>query len=460
MADLTQSSSTVSTAAPSYYTDYLSNLASKGTAAGAGVSPAAWDPNALQNQAFTGVASNVGNYQPGLTTAGQTFGQAGSTDVTGAANPFLAAGTTTSGLTQANPYLTSGTSSAAPLVADYMNPYTSNVVDQIRLANQQNIQQNLSPGITAGAVGGGQFGSQRGANALALGISNANIGALGKQAEALQAGYTQALTAAQKQRENQLQAGQTAGTLQNQFNTNQVTAGQVAGNMAAQQGQLLRDVGTGQAALANQQQTQGLADVNALATLGGQQQTIAQNKALLPLDVLSKQAALMSGAQLPMTTTSTMTGSPLSAIAGLGALGVGLNTAPTAGGITPWQRILSGLGMGGGGSSIQTANNAFQSADGTWYPTQAAAGAADTAYLAGYGGSSTGFQAADGNSYATQAEADAATDAYLGVGGGAGGGAAGGGNDYGMGGGFEAADGNSYATQAEADAATDAYLNP
>jgi len=372
VADLTQSSSTVATAAPSYYTNYLSDLAKTGTAAtDALVNPTtglpapaatqAWSPTALQSKAFTDVNTNVGNYQSGLDTAGKTFKAAGDTDVTGAAKTLLDAGTTTSGLTQANPYLTSGTSSAAPLVADYMNPYTSNVVDQIRLANQQNIQQNLSPGITAGAVGGGQFGSQRGANALALGISNANLGALGQQATALQSGYAQALAAAQAQRAAQLQAGSTAGTLQNQYNTNQVTAGQVAGNMAAQEGQLLRDVGTGQAALANQTQTQGLADVNALATLGGQEQAIAQNKALMPLDVLSKRAALMSGAQLPMTTTSTMTGSPLSAIAGLGSLGVGLMT-PAAGtvtaanptGISPLDKLKNLLGYTGSSTPSNT----------------------------------------------------------------------------------------------------------
>ena len=334
MADLTQSSSEVKTAAPQYYTDYLTNLAGQGTAAGAAaMAPAgasAWNPNALQTQAFGDVAANVGNYQPGLAAAGATFGQAGATDISGAANPFLTAGTTTSGLTQANPYLTSGTTSAAPLVTDYMNPYVGNVVDQIRLANQQNIQQNLSPGITAGAVGSGQFGSQRGANALALGISNANIGALGEQSKALQTGYAQALAAAQQQRANQLTAGQTAGTLQNQTNTNQVTAGQVAGNLAAQQGQLYRDVGTGQAALAGQTQEQGLKDTNALATLGTQEQAIAQNKVLQPVDVLGKQASIMAGAQLPMTTTSTMTGSPLSAIAGLGATAAGM-FSPTTG---------------------------------------------------------------------------------------------------------------------------------
>ena len=425
MSDLTESSQVTATTTPQWYTDSMSNLATNAGAAGDtarnAANVAAWDPNALQNQAFTDVRSNVGNYQPGLTDASTSFTNAGNTNISGAANPFLTAGTATSGLSQANPYLTSGTSSAADLVGNYMNPFTNNVVDQIRLANQQNIQQNLSPGITAGAVGAGQFGSQRGANALALGISNANIGALGQQSAALQAGYTEALRAAQQQRANQLAAGQTAGTLQNQFNTNQVTAGQVAGNLAAQQGQLLRDVGTGQAALANQRQTQGLADVNALATLGGQQQTIAQNRALAPLEILGKQASVMSGANIPTTTTTTMRGSPLSAIAGLGATAAGI-FSPTAGTtrrnadgttttipglsladqFTGWLRRQSSTGNG---SPTETASNSFQSSDGTWYPTQAAATAADEAYLP--------FLGADGNRYATQQDADAADTIYL-----------------------------------------------
>jgi hypothetical protein len=294
----------------------------------------------LQTQAFTNVAGNVGNYVPGLTSAGANFTNAGNLSITGAANPYLTAGTATSGLSAANPYLTSGTSSAADLVGGYMNPYTQNVVDQIRLANQQNIQQNLSPGLTAGAVGGGQFGSQRGANALALGISNANIGALGQQAQALQSGYAQALAAAQAQRANQMQAGQTAGTLQNQANVNQVNAGQIAGNMVTNQGNLYRDVGTAQAALANQTQNQGLADVNALATLGAQKQTLEQNKLLAPLDILAKQGTTLSGLQVPTSTSTTATASPLSTIAGLGATAAGLFTK-NASGTTAWDNLSS-----------------------------------------------------------------------------------------------------------------------
>ena len=322
MADLLQSSATTATTTPQYYTDYMTNLAQKGTAGGNAAQYVGATP--LQQQAFGAVAQNVGNYQPSLAAAGQNYGAAANTDITGAANPYLQAGTQTSGLTQANPYLQSGTSSSADLVGNYMNPYTTNVVDQIRLANQQNIAQNLSPGITSGAVGSGQFGSQRGANALALGISNANIGALGQQATALQSGYTQALAAAQQQRANQLTAGQTAGTLQNQFNTNQVTAGQAAANAAAQQAAAQTAAATGQLNLGQQVQQSGLADVNALSTLGQQQQQIAQNKQLFPLDVAAKQAAILSGAQIPTTVTQTMEGSPLSAIAGLGALAGGL----------------------------------------------------------------------------------------------------------------------------------------
>lgn len=393
MADLLQSSATTATAAPTYYTDYLSNLASKGTAAGNAVNSAAWDPNALQQQSFSNVAANVGNYLPGLQTAGQTLSNAAATDITGAAqpylqagtttgglsqaNPYLQAGTTTSGLSQANPYLQAGTQSAADLVGNYMNPYTKNVVDQIAKANQQNIAQNLSPGITAGAVGGGQFGSQRGANALSMGISNANLGALTQQATALQSGYSDAMKQAQQQLANQLTAGQTAGNLQNVSNANQVAAGtaagnlqnaanqnqvaagQVAGNAANQQGQLGVSAAQQQAAQAQQLQTQGLADTNALATVGQQQQTMAQNKQLMPLDVLGKQAAIMSGAQLPMTTTQTMTGSPLSAIASLGATAKGLLTPSVAGGksvadqITEWLKGSAGAGATAGTTPVQ-----------------------------------------------------------------------------------------------------------
>jgi hypothetical protein len=319
MPDLTQSSATTATTTPQYYTDYITNLANKGTQYGIGGAnqPAFADATPLQQAAFQGVAQNAGVYQPNLQAASGLLNQGAATDITGAANP----------------YLQQGSSSSADLVSNYMNPYTSNVVDKIRMANQQNIAQNLSPGITGGAVGSGQFGSQRGANALALGISNADIGALAQQSAALQSGYSDAMKAAQAQRSAQLQAGQ------------------MAGNVATQQAQNYRDLATQRMNLGQQEQTQSLADINAMATLGAQQQQIAQNKQLFPLDVLAKQAAVLSGAQIPTTQTQQMTGSPLSAIAGLGSLAIGTSRIP---GVADWfsglrlptTTNLSGVGSG------------------------------------------------------------------------------------------------------------------
>ena len=314
MADIGQSSATTTSTTPDWYTNSMKNLAAGATQYGVG------GPNApnyvgatdLQNKGFDLANTNVGNYQPNLDAAGTLINKGAAVDITGAANP----------------YLTSGTSSSADLVGGYMNPYTQNVVDQIRIANQQNIAQNLSPGITAGAVGSGQFGSQRGANALALGISNADIGALSQQAAALQSGYSDALKAAQAQR------------------VNQVNAGQIAGNMATAEAQKNRDLATSRINLANQQQTSGLTDVNQLLTTGAQKQQIEQNKQLFPLDVLNKQASILSGAQVPVSTTSTMDSSTLSQIAGVVAMGAAGFAKDKNGGPSYAERFMTWLDSG------------------------------------------------------------------------------------------------------------------
>jgi hypothetical protein len=319
---LTSSSATETTTAPSYYTDYLTDLASKGKTAVTNAQFA--DANANQLAAFQNVGTNVGNYLPGLTTAGTTTGLAGNLNMATAANPYL--GTPGVGAS-AQDYLSAGATGADKIVGNYMSPYMTNVMDSIRAANQQNIQQNLAPGLTAASVGAGQFGSQRGANALSMGISNANIGALKEQSTALQSGYTQALAAAQKQRENQLTAG-----------SSQIQAGTAAANAASQAAQNYLNTGKQQAALAEQTQSAGLADTNALATLGAQQQAIAQNKADYPMKMLGLQAGLMSGQSIPMTVTKTATGSTLGAIAGLGSIAAGLFTK-NASGTTPWDNM-------------------------------------------------------------------------------------------------------------------------
>jgi hypothetical protein len=247
------------TSAPSWYTDYLSDLA-KGTTAGisnaqyAGTQP-------LQTQAFNQVQQNVGNYQPNLTAASNIATGVGQGDVT-------------------------------KRIGDFMNPYTTQVVDALGQLGQRNIQQFLAPQATASAVGTGQFGSKRGAEVLGQAINTGLANTQAAQSQALQQGYTEALRAAQAEQNTQLNAAQQLGTL------------------------------------GQQTQTAGLADVNALATLGGQQQTIAQNEQLFPLTAGNLGAQALRGYNVPTTVNNTYTGpipgayaaSPLQQIAGLSSI--------------------------------------------------------------------------------------------------------------------------------------------
>lgn len=287
------------TTAPSWYTDYLSNLAGQSTSAAGGAQFVGATP--LQQQAYQQVAQNVGSYQPTLTAA---------------TNMVTGAGTTT----------------APDVVANYMSPYMQQVVNQIGALGQRGIQQNLAPGATAGAVGSGQFGSKRGAEVLGQTLSSANQNILGQQSQALNTGYQNAISAAQTDLNRQLGAGQQLGNL------------------------------------AQQTQTQNLADVNALSTLGAQQQQIAQAKELFPLQTLGMSAQNLRGYSIPTSVSSSYTGpipgaysaSPLQQIAGLGAILGGVSGTPfgTALGNTI-SGFFSGLGSiggggGGGGGTVVT----------------------------------------------------------------------------------------------------------
>jgi hypothetical protein len=254
------------TTAPSWYTDYIGNLANKSTAAASNAQFIGAQP--LQNQAFTNVAANVGNYQPNLNNANVAAGNAGQ--------------------------------NAYDVVGNYMSPYTQNVVNQIGALGQTNINRNLAPQATAGAVGSGQFGSKRGAEVLGQTINDANQNILTTQGQALNTGYQNAMGQAQTDLQRQLGVSQQYGNL------------------------------------ANQTQAQGLADVNALATMGGQQQTIKQNEQMFPLQALNASAQNMKGFTIPTNVSSTYTGpipgayaaSPLSQIAGLGSIIAGASTTP------------------------------------------------------------------------------------------------------------------------------------
>jgi len=163
----------------------------------------------------------------------------------------------------------------------------SNIAQALGNLNQSNIANYLAPQATAGIVGTGQFGSSRGVGALGQVINQADIATQAQQAAAMQQDQANRIAAAK-------QLGDLATTTQNL----------------------------------------GLGDVNALATLGAQQQQIAQNQQLFPMQQLTAESNLLKGATIPTATSSSYTGpipgaynaSPLSQIAGLGSLAGGISS--------------------------------------------------------------------------------------------------------------------------------------
>ena len=113
--------------APEFYTNYLQDIANLGQSAVQQGGVAGFSP--LQQQAF--------QMAPNLAFSG------------------------TGSLGQASQMITGAGGTAAPeIVQGYMNPYTSNVVDEMGRLTQRNINENVLPALNGAAVGTGQFGSR------------------------------------------------------------------------------------------------------------------------------------------------------------------------------------------------------------------------------------------------------------------------------------------------------------
>jgi hypothetical protein len=289
----------IATTAPSFYTDYLSGLAGAGQQA-LGRSPAelvaGFSP--LQQQAFGNVQGAATSYQPQLAAAQATAGQGAQ------------------GITQQN-------------IQNYLNPYTQNVVGEMARLNQQNLNQSLLPNLKAGFVGTGAGGSQRNAGALAQFLAQNQANLTGQQAGELSKGFTTALGAAQQQAQLQNQAAQTQGQLALQ----QQQLG-LAGNKA------IMDVGA-------QQQALDQARINAPLT---QASNVAQlmRGYTIPTSSVEKYSG-PAAAYGP---------SPLAQISGLGSLlGSGFNTQ---GG---WGNQLAGFLKGAFSGDARTADQIAYSKD-------------------------------------------------------------------------------------------------
>jgi hypothetical protein len=268
---------------PEFYTNYLQDIANIGTNAVQQGGVAGFSP--LQQQAFQ-MAPNA------AFSGAQTAGDAAS---------LLGA---------------SGTTAAPSMVGAYMNPYTSNVVDEMARLQNQNIQRSVLPALRGAGVGSGSFGSSRQANATGQTLAEMQRNLTGQQYNALNTGYNTAMTAAQADLSRQLQAGQGLG------------------NVAAQQ----YNIGTG--------------GLKTLEDLGGQQQALGQKQLDYPMIQAQNLAKLFQGLNVPSGETLQKVGpgqagqyslSPLSQISGLlTGLGAFMGT-PSGTGTTGTTQQQSGL---------------------------------------------------------------------------------------------------------------------
>lgn len=174
---------TTGTAAPGFYTDYLTGLAGAGTTALARPSGEQVAPlTAMQTAGYAAIPSAATSYQPQLGAAQAT------------------AGTAAAGATPES-------------IQGFMNPYTQNVVQEMERLSQQNVQRNVLPSLKAGFVGSGNLGSQRYAGALGQSMADIQQNLTGQQYGALSKGYGEALQAALQQARDQSSAARAQGDL-------------------------------------------------------------------------------------------------------------------------------------------------------------------------------------------------------------------------------------------------------
>ena len=278
LPDVTQTT-TRTDQAPEYYTNYLSGLSQAGQKAIARTpaeSVAGYD--ALQVSGYGSLPTVTESYKTELQAAQETAEQAAK------------------GITPER-------------IKALMNPYTTNVVDEMARLSQQNVQRNLLPTMKAGFVGTGGLGSQRYAGALGQSMADVQAGLTGQQYGALSKGYSEALKGALDEAQLQNLAAQTQGKL------------------------------------AQQELDMGLTGAGALTKAGAERQAYQQSLLDAPLKTATTASNLMRGYTVPQTQVERFVGpkaglyaqSPLSNVLGVlgaigaGAAGKGLETISNAG---------------------------------------------------------------------------------------------------------------------------------
>lgn len=245
-----------STTAPGFYTDYLKKLGSTGEALLGAEAPKYVGEQELQTTAFDEAKNRMFGGQ-GFMDAASRFGQAG--------------GATTAQQLQGYEYTDPVTGEKSTMGGGYMNPYIKDVVSEINRLGQRQMREAM-PGIGGLGVGTGGFGGKRGLQQEGIAKRQALADILGQQSGALSQGYDMASKLAASDLGRYMQGAQTMGAL-----------GQI-------------------------QSGTNIAELQNLASLGAQQQAIAQGEENFPLQTAQAVSGLMRGYTMPTDVSSTYEG--------------------------------------------------------------------------------------------------------------------------------------------------------
>ena len=234
-----------------------------------------------------------------------------------------------------------------------MNPYQSNVVDEMGRLTNRNVQENVLPALGAAATGSGQFGSRRQQQVTGQTLRDIQNDLTGRQYQALAGGYDTATKAAQADLSRQLQAGQ------------------------------------GLTQLGQEQYQTGTGGLSTLYNMGANEQKLGQAALDYPMIQAQNYAKLLAGQNIPQGSIKQTTApgtqgqfgiSPLAQIGSLGSILYSLyngdqnaaaTTAVQAGQPVPVKRAATGgavmMADGGGLQDVMPNSAAYHDGQGNYY---------------------------------------------------------------------------------------------
>ncbi len=208
-------------------------------------------------------------------TAQQYANQASGLSGYNASQDYRGSALQSNGASAAMPWLSQAGQTSAGDIEQFMNPYTQSVTDRIAQLGARNLQENLLPAVSDSFVQAGQFGGSRMGEFGSRALRDTQDSILGQQSSALQAGYGQALNAAQADAARQAQIGQTIGGLTQQQQQALLQAGQQAGSFMNADQQNLINAGQLASGAQSTAAAQQAAIANALGNIGANRGNLA-----------------------------------------------------------------------------------------------------------------------------------------------------------------------------------------